>query len=270
MASRDVNSSETFPTADAPVSSTTFLVYVDDSGDEDHDLLAALCIPIQEWANVLITWKKYRSWVERWLKLPPTVELHGVDLLGRGVMQALDHVTGEEHNIPEVTKYSTGKQVRRSEVFQSGLASIGSCVNCRLLVCYEQAANGTANLYERVLVPWLNEWLATERSWGVVWYDGTDLALIERHKATHRNLPLDRRVIEDASHQLSHHSHFLQMADLCVHGAYKTIRGDQGNETRPEVTGAYSKLDRIIVPGNFDKDGFPAHSDPRGIRGYPT
>jgi hypothetical protein len=86
------------------------------------------------------------------------------------------------------------------------------------------------------LLPWLNSWLTVEQSWGVVWYDGTDESLIEQHRAVHRSLPADRRILEDVSHQSSHHSHFIQMADLCAHAAFKSIRGDDRAESREVVT----------------------------------
>lgn len=270
MAKQDLLGEDHWPTISGPRAECTYMIYVDDSGDSQRDLLSAVCIPVGDWAEVLKAWKAFRRWLHKKHELPPTVELHGEELLARGIMHSIDHATGEICKVPERIDLPGGGSVRRSRAFNRALKTLGSFESMRVLTCFAPVANGSGNLYEDVLLPWLNDWLAFDRSWGIVCYDGTDASLIEMHRASHRNLPYERRVIEDAGHQASHHSHFIQMADLCVHAAFKTIRADDGDETRKEVCEAYDFLRDCVVPGSKDTSGFPDHWEPRGIRGYPA
>jgi len=73
---------------------TTYLVYVDDSGDETQDLLTALAIPVSVWADTLQHWKTFRLWVTRRFDIPTSTELHALDLgtnsnAGRGELTCL-------------------------------------------------------------------------------------------------------------------------------------------------------------------------------------
>ena len=73
---------------------TTYLVYVDDSGDETQDLLTALAIPVSVWAETLQTWKEFRRWVAKRFDIPTNTELHALGLgtnsnAGRGKLPAL-------------------------------------------------------------------------------------------------------------------------------------------------------------------------------------
>lgn len=257
-----------WPACDGARWGATYLVYVDDSGDEENDLLSALCLPVHQWGGYLLSWKKYRRWIERQIGLPPSVELHAEELLSRSKMHATDPISGQEYVIPERIERTSGQLIQRSSIFRTGMKVIGSFSEAKLFTCWAAGPNGSTDLYAQVLLPWLEERFLVEDSWGIVWYDGTAESLVDRHRADHRSLPFSRRVLEDANHESSQHSHFLQMADLCVHAAYKSIRADEGHESRDDVIGAYQELRALIVPGEADGDGFPDHHDERGIRGY--
>jgi hypothetical protein len=62
---------------------TTWLVYVDDSGDENHDLLVALCFPVADGAAYLATWKRYRVYLFKKVSFPLGCEFHSNEFLKR-------------------------------------------------------------------------------------------------------------------------------------------------------------------------------------------
>ena len=246
---------------------TTWLIYVDDSGNEEHDLLSAVCIPIDNWLTYLVEWKKYRRYVEKKTGLPPSIELHGEEMLRRGDLVVTDK-EGKPLTIPE-QRDPESPSTARTAVFDAGLRTIGSFSAVRLLTVYAPVPNGQGGLYED-LIGWLEQWLACNGGHGLVWFDGTDQGLDRLRRAVHRGLPItDRRVIEDPTGRDSRHSHLLQIADLVVHAAFKGIRAHEGHETRPTIADGYkSRLSGLLEPALYDGDGFPLSDGNLDIRGY--
>ena len=63
----------------------TFLVYVDDSGDEHLDLLCGLVVPIAVWSETLRMWLEFRRRLLQLYAIPVSYELHASKFLqGRG------------------------------------------------------------------------------------------------------------------------------------------------------------------------------------------
>jgi hypothetical protein len=251
-----------------------YVVYVDDSGDNDHDLLSALAIPMEAWAPSLAAWKGFRLWLAKKHGVTPGMEMHSGEFLKRGSAELMDHQSGQ---MVKLTEYPWGEtRHTRPVAFRKALRTINSFQQhavaerpVRLFTIYAPTANGKGNLYPP-LVDWIEHWLSVEKQWAVLWYDTGDEAKEDSLRAVHRNLDIEqRRIIEDPVARRSHQSHLIQMADVCAHAALKSIRADLGEETRTEVGGAYLELRAIIQPGGFDADGFPASDDPRGIRGWP-
>ena len=246
---------------------STWLIYVDDSGNEEHDLLSAVCIPIEDWLGYLAEWKKYRRYVQKKIGLPPSIEIHGEEMLHRGDLVVLDE-EGQPLTIPE-QRDPESPSTARTAVFDAGLRTIGSFSTIRLLTVYAPVANGKGGLYEG-LIDWLERWLAWNDGYGLVWFDGTDQGLDRVRRAVHRGLPIaDRRVIEDPTGRDSRHSHLLQIADMVVHTAFKGIRAHEGHETRPIIAGGYkSRLSGLLEPALYDEDAFPVSDGDLDIRGY--
>jgi hypothetical protein len=58
-------------------------IYVDDSGDEQHDLLTVLCFPVRDRASCLGASKKYRIRLSKKIGFPLGGEFHSVNFLRR-------------------------------------------------------------------------------------------------------------------------------------------------------------------------------------------
>jgi len=81
----------------------SYLIYVDDSGDEEiGDLFSALIIPGRRWSEMLTYWRKLREELERSNGLPPKFELHARSFLSY-----------------RPTKELTKEEQRRQRIFES-------------------------------------------------------------------------------------------------------------------------------------------------------
>lgn len=240
---------------------TTYLVYVDDSGDERQDLLTALAIPVEVWSSTLESWKKFRRWTEKKLKVPPDVELHALELgtnaKGRG---ALAHLPSGDRNKLSMAAFNTLKA--------SGML--------RVLTVYAPLPEGSGGLYDP-LVAFLEEFCEFHRSHAVVWYDGTAASLETVTRSVHRRLPYSRRVLEDPRGYSSKESHLIQMVDFIAYSAHQAVLNDRGlgssdtflREKAYQSLLPTSSSTGLIWPGAHDADKFPAFDHELGIREYP-
>jgi hypothetical protein len=244
---------------------TTWLIYVDDSGDAQHDLLTALCFPVWDWASCLGAWKKYRVHLSKRIGFPLGCEFHSANFLSRRTLSVVDPRTGGQATIPYEISRSNGEKVSRPKLFEAGLKTIAACKHVRVLTCYSHAPNGAAKLY-RPLLEWIEEFLSWTNSYGIVWFDGLGESLIVERHSTHRELILKtRRVLEDGIPVDSNSSHFIQMADVVAHSALRAVRGDGP----PHLRDSYRHLVANCVPGGKDNEGFPALSHELGFRVVP-
>lgn len=241
---------------------TTYLVYVDDSGNENQDLLTALAIPVDDWAEALERWKKFREWVHTKFGIPPSTELHALDLGtnssdGRGPLVGL-------------------RKEQRNKVAKSAFSTLRSTPTLRALSIYKNVPEGSGSLYEP-LIEFLGEFCQFHDSFAVVWYDGTAKSLEDITRSVHRALPDDRRVLEDPRGYSSADSHLIQMADFVAYSAHHAVLNDKG--IGPSDTylreKAYASLlpneesPGLVWPGAVDGDDFPVFRNPTGIRNYP-
>lgn len=212
--------------------SQTYLVYVDDSGDERHDVLITFCVPLTAWAGVLGYWKSFRRTMERQWGIPRRVEFHSVEMVsrGRGTLPDPAEPEGAGRVYPQEVLIGRGQVVDRIGLYRLALTRIAEMnggnrqFGVRLHIIRKHAANGSAFLY-RPLVHQLQEWLRSFGHWAIVWVDGTDPAKESELRVVHRALDLhERRILEDASLRDSVHSHFLQIADVCAYAAFKDMQ----------------------------------------------
>lgn len=229
--------------------STTYLVYIDDSGDSHHDVLAAVCVPVDSWAGVLGFWKGFRRQVERQWKIPTRVEFHSNQIVSRSKAPLPDPAhPGEGVKFLERAAMKDGKTVDRIDLFRLALHRVADMntgqrdFGVHILCVRKGVANGQGHLHASIL-RWLQDLLTKAESWGIVWVDGTAPNKETELRGVHRALDLrSRRVLEDASGRSSLHSHFLQMADVCAYAAFKDQQYTEGSETRRRLGTAFDIL----------------------------
>ena len=256
-------SSDTNPNNPVPggLLDTTYLVYVDDSGDETQDLLTALAVPVTAWANTLRAWTDFRRWVAKKFGVPASTELHALDMgtnsdAGRGKLPPL-------------------KAGDRNKITRSAFNTMRSIPELRMLTVFAPVPEGSGKLYAQ-LVAFVEEFCTFHDSHAVIWYDGTAEDLARSTRATHRALPYSRRVLEDPRGYDSAESHLIQMADFIAHSAHHAVLNDRGDGPADSYLRerAYSALlpgddaPGHVWPGGVDAIGFPCFAQRLGIRGY--
>jgi hypothetical protein len=189
--------------------------YVDDSGDEHQDLLAAIEVPAEAWKECLRLWLSWRKWLYKRHYLPTDYELHGSEFVeGRGnpVPTWVDDA-GIAHDPP----LNTTKGVRR-EIYWQCLRQIARSPNVRILTIHQAGVDKMAIYHD--LLGWIQQELAAAGRLGVVVVDGVD----PNYRKQHRELDLkERLIVEDVWMKDSAHCQFIQMADLAVHAAFQAV-----------------------------------------------
>lgn len=258
---------------------TTYLAYLDDSGDESHDILAALLVPVESWGGVIGYWKAFRRNMAKVWKFPPSVEFHSVEILHRGgVTELVDSVIDREladaehpggrygvYTYPSTSVLADGTTATREDLFVSAVTRLaemntgGRAFGVRLIVLFARRASGSAKLHALMLLR-LQEFLVEDGSYAIVWSDGTDPAKESELRASHRRLDAHtRRILEDVVPRDSKHSHFIQMADVCAHAALRALRGEEGVETRRRLANAFGRLQQLIVQHPSNDGGGISH-----------
>ena len=193
--------------------------YVDDSGDEDQDLLSALEVPAESWRETLRLWLTWRRWLYNHPKfrVPASYEFHGAEFIeGRG-----DPVPPwvDESGVAHAPPLNTTKGLRR-EVYWRALRQIAHAQGegVRLLTVHRGGVDKMAIYHE--LLSWIADELQATKRYGFVMVDGRD----PNYTRQHRLLKLKKRlVIEDVWMKDSAQCQFIQMADLCVHAAFQAV-----------------------------------------------
>ena len=232
-----------------------FLVYVDDSGDEDRVLLSALAIPDRRWNGSLRAWLTWRKTLQHQHRLPVTYEIHSQEWLSASPEVCWDEA---EAGLVAITTQGRDQRRLRFDVFEKCLKTIGSLADVQLLTLYRQGSNKFA-AYDGLLA-WIEDFLQEQDARATIILDGLDQGF--HYRACHRALKLaKRRILEDPTERKSCDSQFVQMADVCVHAAFQSVAKNEGRDLK--VWGWYQNyLQRVIV-----QDG--SEVDSRGIRGLP-
>lgn len=195
---------------------TTYIAYIDDSGNENRAVYLALLIPVEKWSETLREWLTFRGKVYEGFKVPADVELHAAEVIqaGKNIL-----APGEEYGI-------NSDAGRRKKLLNLAMAKISKLPHVRV-VSHQDSHITPQHCYDRLLKK-LEELLAAEDSLAILIVDGEDSD--REHKKAHRRLKLDtRRIIEDPWKQDSKHSQLVQMADLA---AYTLFQGHELNQKR--------------------------------------
>jgi hypothetical protein len=188
------------------------IFYVDDSGDEEMAVLAAIGFELGDWRRVLTGWLGWRKWLWGKYRLPVDFELHAQEFVsGRGEI-AYRGEDGETVNPP----IDRTPGLRR-EAYKRCLAQIERQAGISVLAVAERGVT-LAALYQWFIGE-LDGVLGSFNEEAMVVVDGLDDS---RFRPAHRSLELKtRRIIEDPLMQSSRHSQLIQMADLVAHAAFQ-------------------------------------------------
>jgi Protein of unknown function (DUF3800) len=193
---------------------TTYIAYIDDSGNENRAVYLALLIPVEHWNTTLREWLDFRAQLYTGMQVPATVELHAKDVVqpGKGTLA------------PGI-KYGVNTDAgKRKKLLNLAVAQIGVLSHARI-VSFQDTLITPEQCYERLLKR-LESLLLAEDSWAIAVVDGQDTDPV--HKRVHRRLKLaSRRILEDPWKQDSKHSQLVQMADIAAYSLH------QGHELFP-------------------------------------
>jgi hypothetical protein len=188
---------------------TTYLIYIDDSGNEHYDLLSAFIVPMRRWTSTLQSWLDFRRQLLRDHAIPVSYELHASKFLhGRGRPSLVDD-----------SDVNTSRKIRR-DIGETALALIAGLPDIAVVTVAQHGTNRHRSYQGLVRV--LEAHLESVDGHATLIVDGD-----EHHPAyfgTHRGLPLaNRRIIEDPWMQGSHLSQLIQVADLIAYSAFAQI-----------------------------------------------
>ena len=186
---------------------TTYVAYIDDSGDEHTAVYTALLVPVENWNETLGLWLDFRKNLYSKYFIPASFELHATDLLGSKGVPA-----------PSITYgVNTDRGVRR-RVLNLAVAAIGQLSSIRMISKALPHAKPAACY--RALLAEIDSQLEAEGSWAIMIVDGEGND--GTHKAAHRDLEISsRRVVEDPWFVDSKVSQFVQMADIASYSVFQ-------------------------------------------------
>ncbi len=229
----------------------SYIIYVDDSGNQDVGVLwTALAIPLEMWSEYLRRWQGFRQNLLAKHQVPSAFELHGHAWLSQRPTKELDEIQDELSRtaggeILPILARSRESRKLRFQFFEKGLKTIGTFTEARLLTTFKPGRKGKIDLYADLLA-FVEEFLSRERAYAVVMVDGGHDSGGNLHKC-HRALEIKtRRIVEDAGLRRSHESHLLQMVDWCAYAAFQTIQ-DRDNLSEAFKSHYKNELDRLIV-----------------------
>ena len=199
---------------------TTYIAYIDDSGDENTAVYTALLIPAEKWNLTLGKWLSFRKQLYDGYSIPADFELHATELLA-----------GKGRPAPSLTYGVNTDMGKRKRVFNLAVAQIGMLTDVKMIS--KVMAHGAPDACYRSLLAEVDSQLAAEDSWAVMIVDGQGGD--GTHKAAHRDLKLtSRRILEDPWFVDSKVSQFVQMADIA---SYSVFQAHGVNPTRQFMWG---------------------------------
>jgi hypothetical protein len=203
---------------------TSYIAYIDDSGDEDYAVYAALLLPVEKWSQTLRQWLTFRQQLYQGYSIPADYEIHCKDLIQ----------PGKGKPAPSIQYGVNVDAAKRRRVLELATATIG---RLGISMIAEVRTHSTPEACYRALLKKIDDRMLAEDSWAMVVVDGNGSD--PSHKAAHRALKLDlRRIIEDPWHQDSNLSQFVQMADVA---AYMVFQAHRLRESRKHLWGWMTK-----------------------------
>lgn len=214
-----------------PFPSRSYIVYVDDSGNEKVGWLwTALAVPLDLWTEYLGRWLSFRHWLYAKHAIPASFELHAQAWLA---VEPSKQTAGDQlvlanrppGGLPEILTRGKDQRRARFEAFEKGLRTIGTFTEARLFTTFTSASTGEAKfaLYDDLLC-FIEDFLAGEHGHATFLVDGGHDGGGHLRTAHRALLIKRRRVIEDAGLRRSSDSQLLQMADICAHAAFQSIQ----------------------------------------------
>jgi hypothetical protein len=213
---------------------TTYLAYIDDSGNETRAVYTALLVPVQSWRTVLRQWLQYRALLFSDYLIPADVELHAAEITRSG-----------KGKLAPSIQYGVNTMLsKRKKVLELSVAKIGALSEVKL-IAHQDTLISPESCYGELLRK-LTDFLEGEDSFAVLVVDGDGRQ--RYHKVAHRLLKLDsRRIVEDPWHQDSAASQLVQMADLA---SYSVFQAHELYEHRDYMWGWMAKyLHKMEIPG---------------------
>lgn len=190
---------------------TTYIAYLDDSGDETLDVYTALLIPTEAWNDTLTRWLTFRKKLYDEYSIPANFELHATELIQ----------PGKGRPAPTVPYGVNSEGSKRRLVLELAMATVRSIPDLRVIAKVE--AHSSPEKCYRSLIKEIDRQMAAEDSWALVVVDGDGTQ--QYQKTAHRDLKLaTRRILEDPWHQGSHLSQLVQMADIASYSVFQAHR----------------------------------------------
>jgi hypothetical protein len=232
----------------------TFLVYIDESRDEQICVFSALAIPANEWRNAFEQVRQFRRELKKSDGIYVYAELHAWKFVsGRGMIA--DRVVAKGH---------------RCQIFKDALRRVANLPSARLFNAVFPKKDD-----ERAFERLLNRLNRTMQEWDsraiLICDEGKEDAytrMVRRMRvfnpipsqfgvwtdtgAATKNIPIER-VIEDPFFKKSQQSYFIQLADFC---AYALLRRERPlpSKTRYGLDQAFSLLSSILVRQASQRD----------------
>lgn len=208
-----------------------YMIYTDDSGDNESSLYTGLLIPVETWSRVKEEWLKFRAWLFDKYRVPADFEWHTYQWLGvRGepVTDDPEALINTSKNLRKELAEKAMKQVRRFNDFGT-----------RVVTCETEGPN-KAEAYA-AMVNEVDNLLSKQDAYGQIIVDGGADGRPDRQvRAAHRNLNLSTtRIVEDGWLQPARDNQLVQVADLVAHCAYQAARKKPGRKFMWDWYGTY-------------------------------
>ncbi len=226
----------------APTVASVRVFYIDDSGNEDVTVIAAVTFELERWPEVLKQWLGWRKWLMRTYRLPVDYELHAQEFIsGHGRVPPLedppeiDHITG-----------------LRSEAYRRSLEQLDRQQGVHVTAIAREGLNVKAVYAE--FVESIDAWLGGRGELGLCIVDGGDAS---SYRPAHRALELKTRaLLEDPLMQSSSHSQLIQLVDLVSYAVFQHIDRES---SKPFMATWYPKL---LASSFLEAEGLQSLDDP--------
>lgn len=215
--------------------------YVDDSGDEDLSVIAAITFEFERWPVVLKQWLGWRRWLYKTYGLPTDFEIHAQEFVsGHGVIPPGSKTDTE----PEINR----KVGLRREAYRRTLEQINRQDGLSVLAV-ARTGRKVFEVYAE-FVERIDFWLGDRGEQGFCIVDGRDDS---SYRPAHRELKLKTRsLLEDPLMQSSSHSQLVQATDLVAHAAFQYANEDEGKRFMWEW------YPRLLAGSFLEDEGLPS------------